>query len=424
MSWARDIVIIAAVSLVGAGIVAFVSRAPAQLRQAEPPPEATEADLGASFTDQQVRRHAAYRGPGYLSFAISTLVQIVVLLAAARVIFPRLVSATEGLWGGWVARNAVLGAAAFALLWLTSLPLSFVTGYAIEHAWGRSTQDVVGWLGDMGRGFGVGAVTTAIAALAFFGIVRWQPTTWWLWGWLGFTALTALLVFLFPVVIAPLFNRFTPLADESLARRIQSLAGRAGVAVDEVVVADASRRTTTENAYVAGLGATKRVVLYDNLLRADEDPAKGETLFVAAHELAHEAEGHVWKSVVIASAGLLVAFAVLWWLSQRDAVWSWAGASGISDLRAIPLLIVFSIVAGVLLLPLQSGISRHHEARADEIAVRLTGDPEVAVRTFRRLAFSNLADLRPPRVAVWLFFSHPPIPDRIRAALANAPNAP
>jgi STE24 endopeptidase len=261
----------------------------------------------------------------------------------------------------------------------------------------------------------VAVVTSAIAAVAFFSIVRWLPRLWWMWGWAAFTALTALLVFVWPVLIAPLFNKFTPLEDQGLASRIRSLATDAGVRVDEVLVADASRRTTAENAYVAGLGETKRVVLYDTLVRAGDDD---ETLFIAAHELGHDVEGHVWKSVLLSSAGLLVGFVVLAWISRYDRLWSWASASGIGDLRAIPVLLLFLTTAGLLALPLQNALSRRFEARADEIAIELTRDPSTAVRVFRRLAFSNLADLRPPPPAVFWLYTHPPIPDRIRVLMA------
>jgi STE24 endopeptidase len=145
---------------------------------------------------------------------------------------------------------------------------------------------------------------------------------------------------------------------------------------------------------------------------------------VVAHELGHESENHVIKNVAIASVGLLVGFALLAWLSAKPALWGWAGASGVSDVRAMPLLLLFVAVLGFITLPLQSGISRAFERRADEIAVELTGDPETAVRVFRRLAFSNISDLRPPAIAVWALYSHPPIPDRIRSVLATKPISP
>jgi STE24 endopeptidase len=269
---------------------------------------------------------------------------------------------------------------------------------------------------DLLKGSAIGAVIAGASALAFFAVVRWQPRTWWVWGWLAFSALTALLVFLFPVVIAPLFNKFTPLEDPALRNRILTLGREAGVDIGRVEVADASKRTTAENAYVAGIGSSKRMVLYDTLLEAGGEE---ETLFVVAHELGHKKENHIAKGLLVSSLGLLGGFGVLYLLSKNENVWSWAGAEGVADLKAIPLLLLYLIVAGLLVLPLENGISRRNEATADRIAIELTDDPATAAATFRRLAFANLADLRPPRPAVWALFGHPPIPDRIEAVFRS-----
>jgi STE24 endopeptidase len=308
-----------------------------------------------------------------------------------------------------------------ALAWCVALPLGYVRGYVIQKAWGLSTQSGPAWLLDQVKGLGVSVVIAAIAAVAFFGLVRWQPHTWWLWGAGAFTILTAALVFLYPVAIAPLFNRFTPLADTALVQRIEDVAGRAGVEVDEVLVADASRRSTAENAYVAGLGATKQVVLYDTLLA---NGSGDETLFVVAHELAHESEDHVLKNVGLSAVGLVLGFGVLAWLVTRGPLLAWTGASGLADLRVIPGLVLFATVAGLLLTPVQSAVSRSFEGAADRIAFELTGDPDPAVRAFRRLALANIADLRPPAAAVWLLYSHPPIAERIAAAEAHGATKP
>jgi STE24 endopeptidase len=417
MSWTRAAVVIAVVSLTSAGLLALVSRTPADVRRAEPGREATEPRLGARFTDQQVARNAAYAGPRYLATGLFTLLGLVVLVILASGPFGRLVGVTQrAVPGGWAVHAFLLAGATVVVTAVASLPLAFVSGYSIAHAWGLSTQDLGGWLGDQGRALLVSAIVSGVAAVAFFAVVRWQPRTWWVWGWLAFSALTALLVFVYPVVIAPMFNTFTPVEDRDLSTSIRRLASDAGVAVDEVLVADASRRTTAENAYVAGLGATKRMVLYDTLIRSG---SPRETEFVAAHELGHAAENHVLKGVTLSSVGLLAGFGMLAFVAARAAPWRWAGAEGIADLRTIPLLLLFLAVASLVALPVENAVSRRFEARADRIAIELTGDPDTAVRSFRRLAFSNLADLRPPRPAVWLLYTHPPIPDRIRAALTS-----
>jgi STE24 endopeptidase len=417
----RAVLLIALASLAAAAIVALVSRAPLELRRDRPPADATDPSLAATFTEGQIERHDAYRRASYAGFAAGLALEVGVLLLLARGPLRAVLERASGLPGGWFTAAVVAAISVALITWVAALPLSFVRGFAIQQAWGLSTQAAGGWFTDSLRSLLVAAVMAAVASVTFFGLVRWQPRAWWLWGWAGFTLLTALLFFLYPVLIAPLFNRFTPLTDQSLSRQIQTLAADAGIEVDEVLVADASRRSTVENAYVAGLGATKRVVVYDTLLSAGDE---AETRFVVAHELGHQIENHILKNLALSSAGLLGGFALLAWLSNREAIWSWAGATGTRDPAAIPLLLVFATVVGILMLPLQNVISRHFETEADRHALELTEDPDTAIRVQRRLAFSNLADLDPPAPAVWLLYTHPPVRDRIAAAVAERRTAP
>jgi Zn-dependent protease with chaperone function len=390
------------------------------VRLAKPPASATAAELGAHFTPAQIARDGDYQGPAYLSTALFLVVSLATLVWLARGPVRAMVDRLQHVPGGWPVRTLLVAVAVTAILTIATLPLGYV-GHMINKAWGLSTQGVGSWLLDQGRGLLVAGVTSAVTALVFFGLVRWQPRTWWLWGWAAFSLLTALLVFLYPLVIAPLFNKFTPLQDKALVASVHRLADDAGVHIDEVLVADASKRTTAENAYVAGLGNSKQLVVYDTLLR-EQDPK--ETRFVIAHELGHEQKNHVPKFVVIASGGLFIAFAVLWWLSHRASVWHWGGAQGVGDLRALPMLLLFATVATVLTLPVQNAISRHFESQADAVAMQLTHDPAPAVAAFRRLAFANLSDLRPPAPAVWLLFTHPTVVDRIEAVLSEAKATP
>jgi len=421
VGWTRFIIVVTILSLATAGVVALASRTPARIRNAAPPESARDPALGASFTDEQVARHGAYQAPSYLSFVLSTILTAVVLVLLMRGPFAHVVDRVQEVRGGWLIHALLLGVFVSLLLTVVMLPLGFVRGFANARAWGLSTQDLGGWLSDQVRGAIVGALVAAVSAGAFFGVVRSQPRLWWLTGWAAFTALSALLVFLYPVAIAPLFNRFTPLEDEALRQRVLALADEAGVNVKEVLVADASKRTTAENAYVAGLGPTKNLVLYDTLLAAGSED---ETAFVVAHELGHKAENHVVKLLALSSLGLLAAFGALYVFARSDKVLTWSGATSIADPRILPLLLLFALLAALVAAPIQSTVSRTFERQADAIAIRLTDDPRTAVAAFRRLAFSNLADLRPPAPVVWALFSHPPIPDRIRAAMAGSATAP
>lgn len=415
MSTLRVLVVAAALVAVLSAALALASRAPVSLRLATPPPGAVDPSHGAHFTPREIARNGRFQMPGYLGFLFTAVVEVVVLVLLARGPVRRLVDAISSLPGGWPLQVVVAAGAIVVVVTLATLPLAYVTGYARLKAWGLSTQDIGGWLSDQGRSLAVGVIVAAIAALAFYGVVRWQPRWWWLWGWVVLSALTVVLTYLYPVAIAPLFNRFTPLHDERLVHRIDAVAQRAGVHLDRVLVADASRRTTAENAYVAGLGGTKELVLYDTLLH-DEKP--DGVVFVAAHEIGHDVSNHVLKGLGLAVGGMLVAFAILAVLARAGSLWSWAGAAGVGDPRSLPVLLLFALVVNLLSLPIADTVSRHFEATADRIAVTLTDDPRAGIRVFRRFALHDLADLRPPGVAVTVLFTHPPITRRIQALVA------
>ena len=417
MSFGRAFLVALCLSVACAGLVAFVSRTPSEVRA----PRADVAGDATGFTDAQVARHGAFRGPLYLAFVVSLLVQVVFLVMVRGDGLSQLIELAGRFPGGWVSQTALVAEVVAAALTLIGLPLGYVRGHAIQKAWHLSNQDALAWLLDQVKGLGLSVAFAAIAAVAFFAVVRWQPGSWWVWGAASFTVLSAILVFLFPVLIAPLFNRFTPLADRDLSARIETLAERAGVEIDRVLVADASKRSSAENAYVAGLGATKQVVLYDTLLEGNEEP---ETLFVVAHELGHEAENHVLKGLGVSAVGLVVGFALLAWLVRQGSFLRWAGADSVTDLRILPALLLFTVAAGLLAQPIQNAVSRRFEARADAIAFDLTGDPDPAIKAFRSLAISNISDLRPPAVVEWMFYSHPPIVDRIEAARAAGARKP
>lgn len=417
MTLAKGLGLLVVLALASALVLAVASRVPERIREAEPGSDATDASHGADFADEDVARHGAYRRPAYLSLGLSIVLQVVALVVLARSIVPRVADAVASWPGGWLTQVAVVTAVVIVTMTLVAIPMSYIRGFEMEHAWGRSTQTSLAWINDQGRSLAVGLVTSIITAVAFFGLVRAFPRSWPVWGWAVFSVLTLVFAFLWPILIAPLFNKFTPLEPGPLRERIVQLGNDAGVKLDDVLVADASKRTTAENAYVAGIGASKQMVFYDTLLEAgDED----ETAFVAAHELGHEVHSHIWKGIALTSVGLVIAFAGLKWLAGRDELWSWAGASGIADPRALPLLILLTVVATFVFLPLQNGISRSFEREADRVAISLTDDPDTAVKVYRRLAFSNLSDLRPPGPAVWALFTHPPIDERIENVLSAA----
>jgi STE24 endopeptidase len=316
--------------------------------------------------------------------------------------------------GPWLAK--VLGGGLLVLFAadVITLPLA-AWRHTILVRYGLSTQDWGAWSVDLLKGYAVGAVMGAVAVLGFFGLTRLFPTTWWAWGAAGAAGLVVLLSFVFPVLVEPVFNKFTPMAESPLRTQLMELAQRDGVPVRDVLVADASRRTTALNAYVSGIGPTRRIVVYDTLITEAPEP---EVVSVVAHELGHAKDKDVVVGTVIGALGAAAIVIGLYLLGG----WGWllkrAGIDSISEPRAIGLLLAIATVAGLLSTPVQAYISRLIEARADEHALVLTNEPATFEQMQQRLTLVNLADPDPPAWEQALFGSHPTTVERIAAARA------
>jgi len=318
----------------------------------------------------------------------------------------RLVDRLPGPW--WV--RVVLVVAALDLIGrLATLPMA-VAQRRLQLDAGLSTSSWSAWAFDLVKGELVDIVITSIALLALVGIARrWQRA----WTAIAGGALAVLVVlgsFVYPLLVEPLFNDFTPLEDGSLRTQILQLAQSEGVEVDEVLVADASRRTTTLNAYVSGFGGSRRVVVYDTLI---EDLPEEQTLSVVAHELAHAEHDDVLIGTFLGAAGALVGVGLLGLVAgvaQRR------GRPGVGEVGAVPMILALAALATALSTPIQSGISRQIEARADVQALEATGAPGPFIALQRRLAVKSLADPTPPAWSQWWFGSHPTVLERIAIA--------
>lgn len=370
-----------------------------------PPPARAEE----WFTAEQLARaeHYAYwaRVWSWSSLGLSLLVAGV--LGFTR-LGRRLVGRLPGPW--WVV--VVLAVAGLVLLGrLVTLPLGLGL-HRLRVAEGLSTQDAGGWLADVARGQAVTVVVTSLVALVLVGSARrWRRA----WPAVAGGVLGALVLvgsFGYPVLVEPIFNSFEPLPAGPLRTEILALADREGVPVDEVLVADASRRTTTLNAYVSGLAGTRRVVVYDTLV--DGLPSD-ETLAVVAHELAHARHDDVLTGSLLGVAGVVTGVGLLGVLlpgSRRGP----GRDRSMADPRIVPLLLALVAVVGVASAPVQNGISRRMETRADVEALQATGTPDALVALQRQLALRSLADPTPPAWSQWWFGSHPTVLERIALA--------
>jgi STE24 endopeptidase len=312
-----------------------------------------------------------------------------------------------GIGRGRIRTGVVVSAAVVIALWLATLPLGAVSLWW-RRRYGLSTQSAAGWLRDQAVAVGVECLLVAVAAAVTLGLAAWLGRSWWLAAAPLFVLAGVLYFIAQPLVIQPLFNRFHPLADERLAAEIKELGAKEGVTVDRVLVADASRRTTTANAYVSGLGPTKRVVFYDTMLDGRFSPPELES--VAAHELGHVAKSHIWKGLgwfaLIAIPGVFL----VWWLTERR--------GGLPDPRLVPLAIAVALVYSLLVAPFGNLVSRRYEAEADWMALTATNDPESFIDLERKLTVTSLGDPDPPAWSNLFFGTHPTPMKRIGMAVA------
>lgn len=326
------------------------------------------------------------------------------LIAAAAVGFTRVGAAVvERLPGRWwtTVMLAVLG-------WVTlQKVLTFgprVGAWQLRRDVGISTQEWDGFLRDTAVAWGLEVMTLWVLVLVGVGLARRLPRSWTLVAGAVVAILVAGVSYVHPVVVEPLTNDFASLPRGELRDRITALASAEGVAVTDVVVADASRRTSTLNAWVSGFGATRRVVLYDNLV---EEVPEEEVLVVVAHELAHARHNDVLVGTTLGAVGAFAATGVLGLIVGRRR------RSGGGDPRSVPLVLGLLAVGMQVTAPVHNVISRAVEARADVAALCVVDDRGAFAAVQVRLASRSLSDLTPPPLAHWWWGSHPTTMERI-----------
>jgi STE24 endopeptidase len=282
---------------------------------------------------------------------------------------------------------------------------------------GLTNQGLTGWLTDWALSLLVSWVLLSALLLLFIGLARRSPRRWFAWAGALLVGLTFFVSLLYPVLVEPLFNDFRPLKDGPFKESVLQLADDEGVEVSDVLVSDASRRTTTLNAYVSGFGSTRRIVLYDNLL-ADLTP--DEARAIVAHELAHARHRDVVLGTGLGALGAVMGVAALALVLDDPRVRRRAGVRGPADPAAVALIAALVAVGGLLSSPAQNVVSRAIEARADVTALTTTHDPEAFRQVQRQLALRSLADPTPPWFGYVWFASHPTVLQRLAIADAVA----
>jgi STE24 endopeptidase len=382
-----------------------------------------DASIGAAdplrdFTREQLAHedayHSAVRPPAYTSWLVSLAFAIVLGFSPLGA---RLVSRVAEPFGGGWGWQVVVGTVAVTLAGrMLVLPWD-AWSESVRRRYGLSTRSWGGWLVDVAKSYAVGLVLTLVIVLLLVALARWSPQWWWAFGAAAGAILVAGISFLYPVVVEPVFNKFTPMEAGDLRTSLLGLAEQDGIEVSDVLVADASRRTSALNAYVSGYGSTRRIVVYDTLLESAPDR---EIELIVAHELGHVKNRDVPVGTAMGALALAMAVCLLALAGRSDSLLSRAGVPASGDGRAVALVLALIAVLGFVSGPAQALISRRIEARADVHSLELTGDPAALIAMQQRLAVRNLSDLDPSPLVFGMFSSHPTSPQRIAIARAWA----
>ncbi|HEY4910414.1 MAG TPA: M48 family metallopeptidase [Methylomirabilota bacterium] len=313
----------------------------------------------------------------------------------------------------WLAVPAAVLVIGLGLQILT-LPLSLLGGFWLPRRYGLHHQTFARWIMDRMKAGIIGGILGVAGALIVYALLRSTPW-WWLWAAATLFLGQVLLAFVTPIWLVPIFYRLTPLSEGDMRSRLLQLAEQARVPAIGVWIADQSRRSRTANAAVVGLGRTRRIVLFDTLVK-EFQPDEVEA--VLAHELGHHAAGDVWRGLAV--QGVLTVTAL--WIADRvlSAGVSALGLSGPADIAGLPLLGLVTMAVSLVALPFVNGWSRRVETRADDFALTLTRDPGPFIRAMERLADLNLAERKPHFLKEVMLYSHPSVDRRVARARARA----
>ena len=300
---------------------------------------------------------------------------------------------------------AIFGAV-YALL---TFPLDIYSGFVLPTRYGTLNQSFKLWLLDLAKGALLAVVLGLPLLEALYFGFRNLGDWWWLVGGFFYLLFVVVMVNLAPVIIMPLFNKFIPLENEELQDRILRLGQKTGATVKGVYTIDFSKRTSSANAFVTGIGNTRRVVLGDTLT---SNYTPDEIEVIMAHELGHHVHGDIWRGIFLDSLITLAGFYLANLFLQGGI--RLFGFRDLGDVAAFPLFVLAMVLFGLITMPLTNWLSRTRENAADVYALDITGNATAFISAMKKLANQNLADSAPPAWAVWLFYTHPPIGERVR----------
>lgn len=364
------------------------------------PWRAFKADPHDWYSAEEIEKAERYqRTPRLVKKVSGALSLVAVLLIAGLGLIPKV--------DGWFLQLLVASVALIVATEIVSLPISAWRQLRYDREWGFSNQTTRGFIVDTLKEIPLGVVLITLMTAPLWVVIR-ATDAWWLWGGAVFALISVTIGILFPIVVFPLFNKYTPLPEGELREEIFATAKRIGADINEVLVEDSSKRDKRPNAYVAGMGRIRRVVLFDTMV---DQPPK-ELGSVVAHELGHWKLGHIKRQVPLAIAVTFLNFALLKLVLEQQAVLDFAGVDSVGDPRILPLFalafVLFSNVTGLVM----AWLSRAYERQADIFSLETTRDPASFIAAFKRLSTENLMDITP---SLWtrLKHSHPPVAERM-----------
>ena len=407
-----------------------VSSAQATSAQKIPEPERVENKVTAYTLPPALYRKAHELGQIFFwaELAESVYSWIILLLVLTWRLAPKYRNWAERRSSARFVQALIFGPPLLASIALLNLPLD-IAEHWVSRKFGISVQGWASWLWDWTKGDIVVLIIGTILIWILYAAIRRAPRRWWVYFWLVSLPIMVLLVFLQPLIVDPLFHKFEPLAqkDPGLTASLEKMVQRAGqdIPPERMYWMNASEKLNAVNAYVTGIGASKRIVVWDTTIAKMNTP---QIVYVAGHEMGHYILNHIWKGLAVGAAGLFILFylgfrTIGWLLKRGGAKWD---IRGIDDWASLPALLLLFSVFSFIGTPVGSAFSRHVEHQADQYGLEVThgltpDSSQVAAQSFQILGEVDLDDPAPSPIAVFLFYSHPPIRDRIRFALTYDP---
>jgi STE24 endopeptidase len=300
------------------------------------------------------------------------------------------------------------------IAFIVGFPSSYY-GFSLEHKYELSNQTFFQWLGEQIKGLLVTLVIALISVEGVYLALKKVPRTWWIYVSVVFIIFTVIMVNLAPVLIMPLFNKYTPLPEGELRDKLVDLSHKANVKVGDIFTMDMSKQTKTVNAMFTGLGNTKRIVLGDNLI---DEFTPDEIEVVIAHEMGHNLLHHIWKFIILSSIMAGVGFFLIHLFGGKiiTKFRNRMKIENMADVAGLPLLFLIFMLYGIITMPIGPAFSRHMERQADKFALVMTHNKEAFISAMNKLAYINLSDPNPSPIIEFLLYDHPPISKRIKFA--------